>query len=94
MGFDNRSLSDNSSVGRLRVQLSAGEGRSLCGRGGAKEVQGVVVVRGNELRIATTHNDRGVRSSDNNKSSNNNNCISIGVGGLRVHLGVYERHLL
>jgi hypothetical protein len=48
----------------------------------------VVVAKGVELRIATTHNERGVRSGSS--SSSNNNI----VGGLRVHAGVYERHLL
>jgi hypothetical protein len=56
----------------------------MCGRGEAKEVQGVAVSKGVEVRIATTHNERGVSSGSNNNSS---------VGGLRVHAGVYERHL-
>jgi hypothetical protein len=37
-GVANRSCSDNSNVGRMRVQPSAGEKRSLCGMGGAKGV--------------------------------------------------------
>jgi hypothetical protein len=45
----------------------------------------VVSAKGVELRIATTHIERGV---SNGSSSNNS------VGGLRVHAGVYERHLL
>jgi hypothetical protein len=46
----------------------------------------VAVAKGVELRIATTHSERGVRSSSNS--------ISSSSGGLRVHAGVYERHLL
>jgi hypothetical protein len=90
MGVVIRSCSDNN-LGRLRVQPSAGEESSLCGRGGAKGVQWVAVAKGVELRIATTHSERGVRSGSNKSSgirSSNN------VGGLRVHAGVYERHLL
>jgi hypothetical protein len=48
----------------------------------------VVIAKGFELGIATTHIERGVHSGSNN----NNNSSS--VGGLRVHAGVYERHLL
>jgi hypothetical protein len=47
----------------------------------------VAVAKGVELRIATTHSERGVRSG-NNSSSNGR------VGGMRVQAGVYERHLL
>jgi hypothetical protein len=54
--------------------------------GGAKEVHRVVVAKRVELRIATTHNERGVRSGSNNSINS--------VGGLRVQAGVYERHLL
>jgi hypothetical protein len=43
MGVANRSCSESSSVGRLHVQPSAGKGRCLCGRGGGKEVHGVVI---------------------------------------------------
>jgi hypothetical protein len=90
MGVANRNCSDINSVGHLRVQPSAGKGRCLCGRGGAKEVQGVVIAKGVEPRIATTHSERGVRSGSYSSSNNNNNSI----GRLRVHAGVYERHLL
>ena len=48
----------------------------------------MAVAKGVELRIATTHGERGVRSGS--KSNINNNS----VGGLRVQAGVYERHLL
>ena len=85
MRVANRSCSDKRSVSRLRVRPSAGEGRSVRGRGEAKEVQGVAVAKGVELRIATTHSERGVRSGSNSSSSSSS--------GLRVHAGVYERHL-
>jgi hypothetical protein len=45
----------------------------------------VAVARGVELRIATALGDRGVRNSQSNNNS---------VGGLRIHAGVDERHLL
>jgi hypothetical protein len=50
----------------------------------------VVIANGVELRIATTYSARGVRGGNNSNNNNNNN----NVGGLRVHAGVYERHLL
>jgi hypothetical protein len=50
----------------------------------------VAVAKGFELRIATALSDRGVR----NNSSNSNSSGSSSVGGLRVHAGVQERHLL
>jgi hypothetical protein len=90
MGVANRSWSDSSSVGRLRVQPSAGKGRCVCGGGGGKEVQRVVISMRVELRIVTTHNERGVRGGSNNSRSS----IIIIIGGLRVHAGVYDRHLL
>jgi hypothetical protein len=69
MGVADRSCGDNNTVGRLRVQPSAGKGRCLCGRGGVKEVQGVVIAKGVELRIATTPNERGVNKGSNKSSS-------------------------
>jgi hypothetical protein len=51
----------------------------------------VAVAKGVELRIATTHCERGVRSGSNNSNINNN---INSVGGLRAEAGVYERHLL
>jgi hypothetical protein len=50
--------------------------------GGAKQgVQWVAVTKGVELRIVTTHNERGVRSGSSDNNNNNNNNI---VGGLCV----------
>jgi hypothetical protein len=73
----------------------AWEEGSLNGRGAAemgrwwrwwKGVNGVTVARWFQLRIATALSDRGVASNNYNICNN--------VGRLRVHAGVYERHLL
>ena len=61
MGVANRRCSESSIVGRLRVQPSAGKGRCVCWGVGGKEVQRVVVAMGVELRVVTTHSERGVR---------------------------------
>jgi hypothetical protein len=42
---------------------------------------------GFDLRIATALSGRGIRGRSGSNSSNN-------LGGLRVHAGVHERHLL
>jgi hypothetical protein len=48
MGVANRNNNKSNSVGRPRVHPSAMEGRSLCGRGGAKEVRGKQEAKGGE----------------------------------------------
>jgi hypothetical protein len=80
------------SEGRLCVEPSVGEERSLRGRGVAEGIHRVAVAKGYELRIATALSERGVRSSNSSSSSRSGGRSS--VGGLRVKAGVNERHLL